>query len=402
MNEFVIVGAKVFDGEKNLGQVDVHVADGVIVSVGGPRVAGVEVVDATGATLLPGLIDAHTHTDATMLRQALTFGVTTELDMGSVPATMIPLRAEVEADRSLADVRSASFSLTHPDGHPHQFRKGLGDPVWPTATTVAEAAGFVDDRISEGADYIKLIAESGGAFGFELPHVPLEIHAAVIAEAHARGKMVMAHAMTLHETEQMVDAGADGLAHLFADKAHTPEIVDRIAGANVFVVPTLTPLASIVGLSHGTDLAQDPRVAGKLPPELRAHLSDTFGGLPASHFDMALATIAALRQAGVDVIAGTDAAALAVRGVTHGASLHGELQLFVQAGFSPAEALRSATSLTAQRFGLHDRGRVKQGLRADLVLVEGDPTTTINDSLSIRAVWRQGSRLAAASTLGYR
>ncbi|MFJ8467756.1 hypothetical protein [Streptomyces swartbergensis] len=50
MNEFVIVGAKVFDGEKNLGQVDVHVADGVIVSVGGPRVTGVEVVDATGAT----------------------------------------------------------------------------------------------------------------------------------------------------------------------------------------------------------------------------------------------------------------------------------------------------------------------------------------------------------------
>jgi imidazolonepropionase-like amidohydrolase len=402
MHEFVIVGAKVFDGEKNLGQVDVHVADGVIVSVGGPRVTGVEVVDVTGATLLPGLIDAHTHTDAAMLRQALTFGVTTELDMGSVPATMIPLRAEVEADRTFADVRSASFSLTHLDGHPHQFRKGLNDPVWPTATTVAEAAGFVEDRISEGADYIKLIAESGEAFGFQMPHVPLEIHTAVIAEAHARGKMVMAHAMTLHETEQMVDAGADGLAHLFADTAHTPEIVDRIASANVFVVPTLTPLASIVGLSHSTDLAQDPRVAGKLAPELRAHLSDTFGGLPTSHFDMALATIAALREAGVDVIAGTDAAALAVRGVTHGASLHGELQLLVQAGFSPTEALRSATSLTARRFGLHDRGRVEQGLRADLVLVDGDPTTTINDSLSIRAVWRQGTRLAAASTHGSR
>jgi imidazolonepropionase-like amidohydrolase len=102
------------------------------------------------------------------------------------------------------------------------------------------------------------------------------------------------------------------------------------------------------------------------------------------------------------VIAGTDAAALTVRGVTHGASLHGELQLFVQAGFSPAEALRSATSLTARRFGLHDRGRVEQGLRADLVLVDGDPTTTIVDSLSIRAVWRQGTRLAAASTLGSR
>ena len=394
MNEFVIAGAIVFDGEKRLGQVDVHVANGVIVSVGGPPVIGAEVVDAAGATLLPGLIDAHTHTDAAMLRQALTFGITTELDLGSVPAAMIPLRAEVEADRTYADVRSSSFSLTHPDGHPHQFRKGLNDPVWPTAATVAEAAGFVEDRISEGADYIKLIAESGRAFGFELPHVPLEIHAAVTAEAHARGMLVLAHTMTLHETEQMVDVGADGLAHLFADTAHTPEIIDRIASADVFVVPTLAPLASIVGLSHSTELAQDPRVAERLSPELQMHLSTTFGGLPASHFDLTLETVSALRSAGVDVLAGTDSAAFAVRGVTHGASLHAELQLLVQAGFSPAEALRSATSLTARRFGLDDRGRIAPGLRADLLLVVGDPTTTIDDSMSIRAVWRQGTRLA--------
>jgi predicted amidohydrolase YtcJ len=60
----VIAGAIVFDGEKRLGQADVHVADGLIVSVGRPPVSGVEVIDAAGATLLPGLIDAHTHTDA--------------------------------------------------------------------------------------------------------------------------------------------------------------------------------------------------------------------------------------------------------------------------------------------------------------------------------------------------
>jgi imidazolonepropionase-like amidohydrolase len=63
MEEFVIAGAQVFDGERQLGRPDVRVADGVIAAVGGSRIPGVEVIDGSGATLLPGLIDAHTHTD---------------------------------------------------------------------------------------------------------------------------------------------------------------------------------------------------------------------------------------------------------------------------------------------------------------------------------------------------
>ncbi|MNO00645.1 allantoinase [compost metagenome] len=66
------------------------------------------------------------------------------------------------------------------------------------------------------------------------------------------------------------------------------------------------------------------------------------------------------------------------------------MQLLVQAGFTPVEALQSATSKPARRFGLQDRGRIAEGLRADLVLVDGDPTTCISDSLSIQAVWLKG------------
>jgi imidazolonepropionase-like amidohydrolase len=77
-------------------------------------------------------------------------------------------------------------------------------------------------------------------------------------------------------------------------------------------------------------------------------------------------------------------------GMAHGASVHHELQLLVAAGLSPVEALRAATSTPADRFGLTDRGRIAAGARADLLLVDGDPTTTISDTLSIRAVWRLG------------
>lgn len=79
-------------------------------------------------------------------------------------------------------------------------------------------------------------------------------------------------------------------------------------------------------------------------------------------------------------------------GLAHGASLHHELQYLVTAGLTPARALRAAA---ARRFRLSDRGRVAEGLRADLLLVDGDPTTDIGDTLNTRAVWRRGTRLAA-------
>lgn len=72
-----------------------------------------------------------------------------------------------------------------------------------------------------------------------------------------------------------------------------------------------------------------------------------------------------------------------------------ELQLLVRAGLTPTEALRAATALPARRFGLDDRGRIRESLRADLVLVDGDPTTRIADTLNIRQVWRRGSALLA-------
>ena len=102
--------------------------------------------------------------------------------------------------------------------------------------------------------------------------------------------------------------------------------------------------------------------------------------------------MAALHTAGVDILAGTDVSEpmLAFGGMAHGASVHHELQLLVTAGLTPLQALQAATSTPARRFGLSDRGRITVGARADVLLVDGDPTTTISDTLSIRAVWRRG------------
>ena len=97
-----------------------------------------------------------------------------------------------------------------------------------------------------------------------------------------------------------------------------------------------------------------------------------------------------LHKAGVDILAGCDVfePIPILGGLAHGASLHHELQLMVAAGLKPLEALRSASSIPARRFGLTDRGRIAPGLRADLLLVEGDPTTNISGTLSILSIWR--------------
>ena len=109
----------------------------------------------------------------------------------------------------------------------------------------------------------------------------------------------------------------------------------------------------------------------------------------------------ALNQAGIQVLAGTDTNypdpqdgnAMLNAYAGHGIALHHELELLVRAGLSPAAALAAATSVPAQVFGLADRGRVARGLRADLLLVDGDPCADVTATRNIAAIWRNGTRL---------
>ncbi|HEY2063742.1 MAG TPA: amidohydrolase family protein [Amycolatopsis sp.] len=109
----------------------------------------------------------------------------------------------------------------------------------------------------------------------------------------------------------------------------------------------------------------------------------------------ALRSVGRLRAAGVELLAGTDAAHLGAPGLAHGASLHDELRLLEAGGLTPLEALAAATRRPADRFGLTDRGRIEPGAAADLVLVDGDPTTRLSATLNTREVWRRGRRLAS-------
>ncbi|MBV8546196.1 MAG: amidohydrolase family protein [Acidobacteria bacterium] len=383
-----ITNVRLFDGTKVIPHATVLI-DGTRIAAAGATVAvpkDANVIDGNGKTLLPGLIDSHTHVFPGSLERALRFGVTTELDMFTSLRTLDPLRAE-QAKGSVtnrADVYSAGTLVTVAGGHGSEYF-----PI-PTFKTGDDPQAFVDARIAEGSDYIKLIVETGEAYGMKLPTLSKSDLTALIAAAHKRGKMAVVHISTLAGARDAIDAGADALVHIFADKVPDAGFGAFVAAHHAFVVPTLTVNESTTGIGSGTSLNTDAHLAPYLNADEMTNLKTSFPKAKDLSLDNAYAAVRQLKAAGVPILAGTDAPN---PGTAHGASMHREMELLVRSGLTPLEALTAATSLPAKQFKLNDRGRVAAGLRADLLLVDGDPTTDILATRNIAGVWKNGAML---------
>ncbi|MFD0448399.1 amidohydrolase family protein [Streptomyces indonesiensis] len=405
----IIDKVRIFDGTAMLGPGAVEFADGVITRVlteptAAPGAsASADVIDGTGLTLLPGLIDAHTHVFGaeSNLELALAFGVTTELDMFMGPPELTQALCTAAGERAdLADMRSSGLVASAPGGHP-----GHAMPLLPTVAGPDEADAFVAARQAEGAHFIKIIVDDGANHGMSLPALDRATVTALADAAHRRGLLTVAHVSAGWSARLALASGVDMLTHLPLEAALADAFISRTADERRVVIPTLAMLeASAPETSSrprtGRSLAADPRIVAYLPDHARTAIAEGREGLcvekesPEHHFTHALASVARLHRAGVPVLAGTDTNYRPDRAcpVVHGASLHTELALLVEAGLTPAEALTAATSAPATHFGLYDRGVIAPGRRADLVLVEGDPTEDITRTRAIEAIWRGGVR----------
>jgi imidazolonepropionase-like amidohydrolase len=366
--KIALTNVRVFDGRELRGPTTVVIEGGIV----GDNSAGARIIDAGGATLLPGLIDAHVHllTEG-HLQQLADFGVTTALDMGAWPPSMV----DSLRDRTgMADMRSAGIPATSAgSSHSHL-------PGWPAEEMVdgpAGAAQFVTDRIAEGADYIKLIVDTPGP--------DQEILDALVAASHRHGKLTVAHAVSTAALDMALLAGVDMITHAPLDRPLTESTTARILAQGCVSIPTLTMMKGVVDRIAAVAASQ---------PE----------GVPAAgpSYESARDSVAELRRAGVPILAGTDANA--GPGIPfsprHGESLHEELELLIEAGLSNVEALRAATVLPAQHFGLHDRGVIEPGRRADLVLIDGDPIADIRATRQIRRVWCAGVEHVVGTVVG--
>ncbi|MDB4966994.1 MAG: amidohydrolase family protein [Myxococcales bacterium] len=386
---------RIFDGT-TVRQGDVLVDKGLIRAVGRRLSAGgATVIDGTGKTLLPGFIDSHTHAyEDKALVQALVFGVTTELDMFGDPARNRTLRDKETRNEATgqADLRSAGILATAPKGHGTEYGIAI-----PTLSKPDEAAAFVADRVKDGSDYIKIVLDDGKWFGRPIPTLDAATVAALVKAAHEQHKLAVVHIGSQAEARAAVEAGADGLVHIFVDSAPAADFASFVAAHHAFVAPTLTVESNLCEGADRASLTRDPGIAPFLDDRDLSQLARSFPRkLPAANCTNALDTVKQLAAAHVPILAGTDALN---PGVVHGVSLHREMELLVQAGLTPTDALAAATSTPAARFGLSDRGRIAAGLRADLVLVEGDPTADIRRTRAITGVWKRG---VAVDRVAYR
>jgi imidazolonepropionase-like amidohydrolase len=379
-----IVNAKVFDGATSRDWTSVRFADGLITecSVVSAAREGDEVIDAAGGTVLPGLIDAHVHLVPGALAQSLIFGVTTVLDMFCEPDVAARAKAQAGSRPDVADVRSSGVGATAPGGHPSMMYA-----PFPTLTAADHAEQFVAERIAEGSDYLKIFSGTGGLW----PFLDSETIRALVTAAHARRLVVVAHVSSTAGLQQVVSAGVDVVAHVPADAELDHALVEGMAEAGTVVGPTLATIENTLGIAGGAAVVEDPRLADALGDVwVRRLTSGVSGwrGRPLPPYSRAEDNVRRLADAGVTLLAGTDAPN---PGTVFGASLHRELELLVRCGMSPAQALRAATIEPARVFGLADRGRVEAGYRADLVLVSGDPLTDITATRAIERIWRAGT-----------
>ncbi len=378
----LVQDVRVFDGSKVHERRSVLFDQGVIVDADfrGAAPVGTRVVRGAGRTLLPGLIDAHTHAFRAHELPVL-FGVTTQIDMFTDVGMMKKAKQAMArgGNHQHADLFSAGTLVTAPNGHGTQFGIAI-----PTITKPEQAQAFVDARIAEGSDFIKIVMETG--YGFQSLDLPTAT--AVIAAAHTRGKLAVVHIGNEKDARAVLAAGADGLVHLFpGESADARGLAQLAASRGAFVIPTFTVLESMAG-TRGDDLLADPSLAGLLDNEGQAPLKARYGNAARPERLLAPKAVArAMLEAGVPLLAGTDAGN---PGTQYGVSMHRELAALVEAGLKPVQALAAATSVPAQVFKLGRRGRIDKGYKADLLLVDGNPTADILATRRIVEVWKDG------------
>lgn len=350
--------------------VAVGAADAVTAPAGAAR------VDLAGMTVIPALIDAHTHLSTTRealiedLRRRAYFGVGAALSLGADAGDVQrEIRAEVIPGAAL--YRWAGLGITAPE-------PGRAEVHW--VTSGAEARQAVRTEAARNVDVIKIwVDDRNGRYEKLSP----ALYRAVIDEAHNNGLRVTAHIFALEDAKELLRSGIDLFAHGVRDRDIDDELVALFkAHPNVIVVPNLP--------SRGvpTDLSW---LAGSMPTAELAELEANNTEQPALQpaHGIQARNLARLSREGVKIAFGTD-------GNTPWAP-HVELEDMVAAGLSPAEVLVAATRNAAEVVGLTDAGTIEAGKSADFVVLEANPLDDITNTRRIASVYLRGERVNRAA-----
>ncbi len=380
--EYIVGGAVAVIGDRieSVGPLD---------TLGGP---GVAIESFPGHTIIPGLINSHvhltiSHTDVARpsrahpdteverilaasrrLAECLAVGITTVRDVGASDRGIFALRSAVERGDVLGSRIIASGALLCATGG-HAYRIGH------QADGAAGMRNAARTEIKAGADFIKIMIDGGtsdAALDVAQPSLTDEEIAAATDVAHRLGRRVTAHAIAPLSIDAAIRAGVDSIEHGYALDAVRAAAMQA---AGIALVPTMSVHAAV--LRQSDDVLAD---VWWIDQVRRAR-------------ELSRAAVSAAIEAGVSIAAGTDG----VSPFNPHHDLVGVLELLVEAGMTPLQAIRSATSVAAEIADASDRvGALREGLLADMVVVDGDP---LDDMTALRrpfAVYLNGQLVVDA------
>ena len=397
------------DGDPPIGGGVLVVDDGRITAVGRATNVtvpeGAAVVDLSGRTVMPALVDLHGHvgfqegldydyanyTRENLLDQLNRYayhGVGTIVSLGTDPGDLaFEIQAEQEAGTlGGARLRTAFRGIARPDAGPGAAT------MRPTAfgvSTPEEARAAVDEIAATGAAFVKIWVDDRGG---SVEKLTADLYEPVIAAAHEHGLQVIAHIYYHDDAQALVEAGVDGFAHLPRDAEMDDALVAAIIENDVFVMPNLSisergrhaePPAWVQEPLLLESVADDvlARIRASFEnrtPEAAARAGESYGAMARS--------LKKLADAGARLVLGADTG---VQDHVPGFMEHRELELIVEAGVSPAEAIRIATSAPAEVLGV-DTGLLAAGRPADFLVLDANPMYGITNTRQISAVYLNG------------
>jgi len=389
------VGARIIDGtgKSAIENATLVIRNGRIEAVGrGVKIpAGGERIDATGKTIIPGLISAHGHVnDAAQFGVYLRDGITTILSLGGAKEF---------------DLREQSAKAP-PGTAPRLYVAGLIQDSTAISGAVAvktpeEARKSVDQLIRNKPDIVKLRVDD---FLGARPKMSPEVYRAVVDEAHKNGFRTAAHIVLLEDAKGVLRAGVDYIAHSVRDREVDDEFIRLMKKRHAFYSPTLTRELAVFIYSETPSFFSDPfflkeadpgEIAKMKDPKRQdAMRNDRAASWYKEHMPIAMRNLKKISDAGIVIAAGTDSGG--GPGRFQGYFEHLELEYETKAGLTPMQALVSATSGAAKALNISKQvGTLEKGKWADFLVLSANPLDDIRNTRAIESVCIGGVRVPA-------
>lgn len=406
------------NGGSPLQHTDILVQGDTIAAIGEKLdTAGFTVINLSGKTIIPALISSHVHVGTlrgtatksenytrknilSQLKKYQDYGISTIMVMGTDRPMVFTSGLRDSSVNGLlpgARFHSAGYGFGVPQGAP-PVNFGMDNVYRPSASSQVPA--MIDSLAKVKPDFVKIWVDD---FGGKFKKMDPAIYKRIITEAHQHKLRVVSHAYYLADARRLVNYGVDVIGHSIRDSVIDDNLIKAMKAKNVAYIPTLSLDEFAYIYSRKPEWVENEFFKKSLEPGVYEMITsmkyqDSLKNAPVypktvAAFNTALINLKKLYDAGISVAMGTDSGATPVR--AQGFSEHLELQLMVQSGLTPLQAITVATKSSARLLKIDQRyGTLAKGKVADLIILDGNPAEDIKATRNISAVYKAGKEVS--------